>query len=426
MRNKQALILMLSANVVSGFAQGITVIAIPWYFINTLKADSLFGAIFMAVTIATLFWSLYAGTLIDRYPRKRVFLFLNVAGVVIQGLIAAFGYYLGASPIWLVTASFTFTIFVFNVHYPAIYAFAQEISEAKNYGKINSLLEVQGQATSMAAGGFAAILLAGTSGLAESIQAYIPFSIVPWEMHEIIALDAITYGLAFCIIIAIKHKPITALAPDTSSIITRLRMGFSYLRQHPMLYVFGLASYAVFIVLIVEGFYLLPMYVDHHLQEGAGVLALGEVAYSLGALAAGMGIRLLFAKRHPYFGIVVLMLFTIFVLLWLVFTKSVLVFVAFSLGMGLANAGVRVLRITFLFNHIPNHIIGRTTGIFSSFNILIRSLLIGIFALPFFGIGNNVIWSYAACALVVFLGLIPILIIYPRISKLEEVAPAKQ
>ena len=44
-----------------------------------------------------------------------------------------------------------------------MYAFGQEITEKKNYGKLNSYIEVQGQVTSVLAGAFAAILLTGTT-----------------------------------------------------------------------------------------------------------------------------------------------------------------------------------------------------------------------------------------------------------------------
>ena len=43
---------------------------------------------------------------------------------------------------------FGITIFNYNIHYPNLYAFGQEITEPKNYGKLNSYIEVQGQVTS--------------------------------------------------------------------------------------------------------------------------------------------------------------------------------------------------------------------------------------------------------------------------------------
>lgn len=73
MQNKTALYLLLLANSVSGFAQGISMISIPWYFTDVLQQSSLFGLIYAITTALTLFWGLYAGTLIDKYPRKNIF-----------------------------------------------------------------------------------------------------------------------------------------------------------------------------------------------------------------------------------------------------------------------------------------------------------------------------------------------------------------
>lgn len=412
---------MLTANVISGFAQGITVIAIPWYFITALNESSLYGVLFTTVTIATLFWSLYAGTLIDRYDRKRIFVWMNATGFLSQGLIALYGFVSGVPPIWMVATSFALTIFIFNIHYPAIYAFAQEITVSNNYGKVNSMLEVQGQTTSMLAGGFAALLLAGSPGLPVSIQELLPFSMRPWGIHEVIALDAATYLLAFLIVLAIRYEAITKREIDTSPIRERFKLGFAYLQQNPQIYLFGIASYMVFVVLIAEGFYLIPMYVNKHLQEGADVLALGEVVYSTGAILAGIMVNRLFGKNRPVLGIILLMIICILILVWVAFTKSILVFVIFSLFMGLTNAGIRVLRITYLFRVIPNHIIGRASSIFNSYNILMRSILIGVFSMAFFSESNNVTWAYFICSLVVVAGLIPILINYKKIRLPDDV-----
>ena len=38
---------------------------------------------------------------------------------------------------------FGLTMFNYNIHYPNLYAFVQEITDKKHYGKINSYIEVQ-------------------------------------------------------------------------------------------------------------------------------------------------------------------------------------------------------------------------------------------------------------------------------------------
>jgi hypothetical protein len=86
-----------------------------------------------------------------------------VVSFVILFSVALVGYYLEYIPTFLIAIVFCFTIFNYNIHYPTLYAFGQEISEKHNYGKTNSLIEIIGQSTSIISGVFAAILLTGVN-----------------------------------------------------------------------------------------------------------------------------------------------------------------------------------------------------------------------------------------------------------------------
>ena len=162
MKNKKAIGLLFVANIISGFAQGISMIAIPWYFADILDMGETYAKAYAILTFVSLFWGLYSGTLIDRYSRKKMFLYSNLACAFIIGSIALYGMSCGQTPWILVMAVFGTTMFHYNVHYPNLYAFGQEITEPKNYAKLNAYIEIQGQSTSIFAGAFAAILLAGT------------------------------------------------------------------------------------------------------------------------------------------------------------------------------------------------------------------------------------------------------------------------
>lgn len=209
MQNKKALYLLLSANAVSGMAQGISMLAIPWYFADVLKQSSTFGIMYGTATILSLFWGLYVGTLIDKYSRKNIFLTISIVGTLFIGSIAAFGFYNNGLSAIGIGAVFCYTMFVYNIHYPTLYAFGQEISDKKDYRKINSLIEVQGQSTSIIAGALAAVLITGinTDFLAKlGLESFDFLLIEPWQMHEIFLLDAVTYALALGLISLIKYE----------------------------------------------------------------------------------------------------------------------------------------------------------------------------------------------------------------------------
>ncbi len=413
---------MIAANAVSGFAQGISMLAIPWYFSDVLHSSSTFGIIYASATFLTLFWGLYVGTLVDRYPRKNIFLFITLAGACIVGSVSLTGFYLGELPAVLIGIVFCTTMFIYNVHYPTLYAFGQEITEKHNYGKINSIIEVQGQATSVLSGALAAILITGVNQqlLAQTgLDRFFHFSINKWKLQEIFLLDASTYIIAFILILMIKYTPVKRKVIDTGSILNRLKQGISYLKKIPLLFHFGIGSYAIFAMLLIHVHQLMPIYVNNHLHANSAVYAGAEMLYAIGALLSGIGIRWVFKRTNTINAIIILMMLSITVFELLAFTQSslILFFVCFSLG--ITNSGTRVLRITYLFNHIPNHIIGRTGSVFQTINVLTRFTFISLFSLAFFAKGSNIIYTYMICGLFILLSLFPLIIFYKKLIHLK-------
>jgi DHA3 family macrolide efflux protein-like MFS transporter len=419
MKNRKALYYLLGANAVSGFAQGISMIAIPWYFINVLSESTFYGIIYAIITMLTLPWSLYAGTLIDRYPRKNIFLALCICGALVLGSVSASGFAMGEVNAALVALVFGFTIFNYNVHFPTLYAFGQEITEKQHYGRTNSMLEIQHQLTTMLSGGMAAVLLTGTSSSHSFLKEYLPFEIEAWELHEIFLLDAITYVIAFSLISMIRYTPPVDKKVDTGKIWDRFVTGLQFLKKNSKVTWFGVASYTVFIVLLIHSFYIVSIYVKDHLHQNADVYAVGEMIYCIGAVTAGLFIRKIFKNVNVILSVLILMFITIGIFWMCAFTNSVTVLYLFCITIGLTNAGIRILRITYLFNHIPNHIIGRANSVFNSSNIILRAAFIGLFTLPFFH-SDNIVWGYFICGLFVLISIFPILYFYKGLVKKEK------
>ena len=423
MKNKKAISLLFLSNIISGFAQGISMIAIPWYFVEVVGRPEVFATAYLFITFATLFWGLYAGTLIDRYSRRNLFILINLVCGLIIGVVAISGFFSSNMNDLLVILVFATTIFNYNVHYPNLYAFGQEITEKSNYGKLNSYIEIQGQSTSILAGAFAALLLTGTINKSMNLGGFtinFPFEIQPWGIHEIFLMDAITYMIVILIFMQIKYSRIVTDKVEVGTLFNRLKNGISYLKKHPLIFRFGLASYMLFAFLLVEIHILLPTYVHDFLQGKGDIYASAEVYYSLGAILAGVFVIRFFRNKNPIFGIIHLMLIVSFAFAGMTFIKSLWYFFIANLILGLTNAGVRILRTTYLFNHIPNNIIGRTNSVFNSLNIMVRMCLIGLFAMPFFLTNDNVRWGYLVGAVMVILAIVPLLLHYKSLVNLEK------
>ena len=133
MENKKAIIILFVANGISGIAQGITMLAIPWYFTKVLSMESFFAVAYSIITFLCLFWSLYAGVLVDKYSRKKIFLILNLTSGLIITSISLAGYKLGQIPTELIIIVFGLMFFNFNIHYPNLYAFCQQLTLKNTY-----------------------------------------------------------------------------------------------------------------------------------------------------------------------------------------------------------------------------------------------------------------------------------------------------
>lgn len=412
MANKRALALLLSANIISGFAQGISMLSIPWYFTTINKNESLFSFFYGIVTLCMIPWSLYAGTLIDKYSRKKIFILTSLGGFIILMGAAVNGFYQNESNTFIALLVFAATIFIYNIHYPTLYAFGQEITKREHYGKTNSYFEIQGQVTTVIAGAIGAILLEGCNNNTIrllDVAFYLPFNFKAWQLHEIFLMDGITYAISMILIGLIKYNPVEHAVIQTGSVIKRMQMGWEYLKNNKKIFLFGNMSYAIFVFLLVEVHLLMAWYTNNHLLEGASVYASSEIMYAAGALFAGIAIRSVFKNTTLVRAIITLMIVFFFANTIITFTNNTLLFYLYSVVLGVANAGTRVLRITWLFNHVPNNVMGRTGGIFQVINILLRFLFVLLFSLPYFSKGSNVTWAYFIGGLFILLSAIPLI-----------------
>lgn len=406
-RNSSALFRLLAANTVSGASQGILIISVPWYFTDIIERPGLFGIIYMMINVGSLFWGLYAGTIVDRYDRRKVFIGTCAVGSAVGLSLAALGFVQGSVPIWGAAMGFAVTIFVFNIHYPNLYAFGQEITNREHYSKITSWFEIQGQLTSAIAGAIAAILLSGLDTNAVDLGLFsIPdIHIKAWNLHDIFLLDGITYMLAISLLMSMNYEPAVRRKVDTGSIWKRLITGIDWLREHPRVFLFGSASYAIFVTILVAGFFLQAIYVKEHLQAGASMFALGDMAFALGSLAAGLMIVWVFKNWKPVNAIILLSFFAIGYFLISIFNYNPAIFLFSFLLLGLANAGTRILRMTWLFERVPNDVMGRAGGVFHTLNVMCRIVFLGLFSLPLFT-GPGVIWAFAILAGFIGIGVL--------------------
>ena len=128
----------------------------------------------------------------------------------------------------------------------------------------------------------------------------------------------------------------------------------------------------------------------------------------------------IFKNLSTVSSVIILMFIVSFAFFLMAIYKILWVFFIGSLILGVTNAGVRILRTTYIFNHVPNNLIGRTNSVFNSLNIMIRMILIGMFALQFFHSDDNIRYAYFIGSALILLAIIVLLLWYKRILSSER------
>jgi len=417
--NKKTLAILLTANGVSSFAQGFTMMSIPYYF-NKIDNYSFFSLSLTIITLVSLFWALYAGSIIDGFNRKDVFLGTNFVGGIVILSIASLGFKEGELTNILIISVYALTMFGYVIHYPNLYAFSQELSQPKDYTKITSLIEIVGQSTVMGSAIMGTMLLKGIENF------HVPFTnavitLERWEIHEIFLFDAIAYFVSFLIILLIKYSPNMKLViSDEGSLYERLKTGYMYLKNNQLVALFGICSFTIFIVVYIEQFALMTPYVLNHLKEDAPVLGLTELMYGLGALFSGVIIQTLFSKMPVLKAVVLLTFATGAIFLLSSLTCAIIVFINVAFLKGFTNASSRIFRVTYLFSLIPNELAGRVNSFFNVMNTVFRLIFLSMFTLPFFMDGSNIVYAYGILAVFCFIAGVVLLIYYKQFSQLTE------
>ena len=162
------------------------------------------------------------------------------------------------------------------------------------------------------------------------------------------------------------------------------------------------------------------MYIDQHLHVDGDIYATTKVLYAIGAVVSGFFITKLLKRMNTITAVIILMSIATLAFTLLSISQNVLILLGLGFFFGITNAGVRILRVTYLFNHIPNHIIGRSNSVFQSVNIFLRSAFIGLFSLAFFSEGSNIIWAFVIAAIAVVLSIIPLVIYYKKLVGWKE------
>ncbi|TFD94428.1 MFS transporter [Jeotgalibacillus sp. R-1-5s-1] len=349
--------LILLANLASSIGSGITMIAIPWLLVTSENGSEVFGYITLTMTAISFIITPLIGQLIDRMSRKNLLLISKIVSLIVIGIFSFSGF-LGLSfETWhYIIIYFTGSLY-YTIFYPTMFALNQELFTSSQYKSLNGTMEVQGQLSSVIAGGVASLLL------------------VNWGIHQILLLNVAAYMAAILLFIRIPY--IKRSKKNQSEATRSTENAYTYIKNQPALFYVLLLTTMPFIGVMVTN-YMFPVYLAEVLKASGSIYGIKEMMYAIGAVTAGLIMPLVMVKLGPgramIYGMIIYTLAISLVLL-----VNIPVFLALMFFIAIGNSGTRVARNSFMMDQIPNHMIGRIDGLFRTIGLMLRMVLLGLF-----------------------------------------------
>lgn len=349
---------LLFANITGSIGSGVTIFAVPWLLVHQPGGNATYGTVTLVTTVALFLFMPYYGVWVDRHSRKTMLLGSELFGFAATAAMATIGAVTGEYALWQLAAIYFCGMLYYTLHFPAKFAFLQQVFDRSQYQSLMGLMEVQGQAAMMVAGGLGAVLVEHVS------------------LTTILMFDAATYLVSYVIQSTIPYEA-THLADDTAPRASAWRAigeGWQWLRDRPRLTLFFAASLMPFIAIMV-GNYLFPIYIAQTLHAGAWVFGAGEIVFALGAVIAGVWLPRLIAEHSARSTVPVTMaVFAAGAAILVLFPATAFYLVA-SLLLGFGNAGIRVARSAAMLHLIDNKVMGRVGSFFHAYDRVLRTIL---------------------------------------------------
>ena len=392
---------LLLANITGSIGSGVTIFAVPWLLVHQPGGNATYGTVTIVTTIALFLFMPYYGVWVDRHSRKTMLLGSELFGFLATGAMAAVGAATGHYALWQLAAIYFCGMFYYTLHFPAKFAFLQQVFAKSQYQSLMGLMEIQGQTAMMIAGGLGAVLVEHVS------------------LTVILLFDASTYLFSFLIQSTLPYESTHLEAADAAAPVTAWRAigeGWRWLHDRPRLTVFFTASLMPFIAVMV-GNYLFPIYIAQTLQAGAWVFGAGEIVFAVGAILAGFSLPGFIAEHSARNTVpVTIAVFAAGVAL-LVLLPATGPYMLASLLLGFGNAGSRVARSAAMLHLIDNKVMGRVGSFFHAFDRVLRTVLTSA-AIALVAVGG----ARPAFALLLVLVLAGLAAVYRSRSALVPVA----
>jgi MFS family permease len=337
--------LLWSAMTVSLVGDGIFLIAMVWQAYALWNAPAALSVLGIGMTVPTIACLLLGGAISDRFDRRRILLYSDLARAVIVGVLAGLALFGGLSFVVLVVLVALYSIGS-AFFTPAFEAFVPDIVPRADLAAANSLDQfVRPLALRMAGPALGGVLVSSLG------------------TGSAFALDAASFVLSAGIILALRTRRSFETETAPASNVKAILDGFRFVRKHVWLWgTLGSAAIA-YLAFLGPTEVLLPYLLKNELHASAGDLGLVFAAGGIGAVGAAV---LMAQRGHPKRDV------TAMYACWTLATVAVA-------GYGLARSTTELMLACFIFSaleaagtivwatikqlHVPASLLGRVSSL---------------------------------------------------------------
>ncbi len=344
----------LLADLFNGFGSSIIFVGMNWFILDKTGMNRNVGLIMTFFIVSGLCTSPFAGTIVDRFNRKKIVIWINSIRILIAVLFIVL--YTNQ----MIDHTFIYILSVVGgigwaVYMPATRGLIQELFEEEGFIQGNSLLEI-----SLQIGTFVA---AGISGF---VYEY-------FGMSFLLMIHVAVLFISTCLFLALRYeKQISASRGESFWVQLHEGMIFSKNRKTILL---GLALFIPFVVTISSNA-VLPGYVHDHLKESSAVFGLADMFYGIGAFLAGIAVLGMLEHFTKQRLITFFFLLSVFSLFALSLNKFVIgLFIGYTI-FGLSNSSLRILMNTIAMEVIDKRIFGRVMATWMAISSLLQIILV--------------------------------------------------
>ena len=341
---KRPVLLYLSSQLLTQFGTSLVSYAIFWHI--TLETQS--GAMITLYTLVgflpTLFLSPFAGVWADRYDRKALIIWSDLA-IAASSLIFAFFYARGYEALWLLFLISAIRALGSGIQTPASNALLPQLVPREELVKVNGWMS--------SASSIMGILspIAGAALLAVA------------DLDVVLLVDVVTAAAGVGILLRLAVPPYQECGNgECGDFFQDLKGGLRYIRQHPYIYRLFL-YFAVFYFFVSPAAFLTPLQVVRLYGEEIYRLTAIEIGFFVGMLAGGGLIGFWGGFRNRIHTLILSILLGALLNIFMGLPISFLLYLGVMVLMGISVVMFQAPTNGLLQERVPEDVAGRVFGV---------------------------------------------------------------